>query len=212
MFPPMNAKPTDLLIPTASGHLEACFDEGTGATRAIVLCHPHPQYGGSMHDAVVGTVESVARRHAFATLRFNFRGVGDSTGRYDNGIGEVDDLLCALAWLRDRVGTMPIWLAGYSFGSNVVWRAIERAGDVGGVVLVAPPVAMMDFSARPVAKAPVTLIAGDEDDYVDAADLRRWAAEAAGSARVEIIAGADHFFSGGHTDLAKAAERAFAAR
>jgi hypothetical protein len=162
-----------------------------------------------MHDAVVGTVESVARRHAFATLRFNFRGVGDSTGRYDNGIGEVDDLLTALAWLRDRVGTMPIWLAGYSFGSNIVWRALERAGDVNGVVLVAPPVAMMDFSARPASQAPVTLIAGDEDDYVDAADLRRWAADASSSARVEIIAGADHFFSGGHSELAKAAERAF---
>lgn len=212
MFPAMNAKPADLLIPTASGHLEACFDEGTGATRAIVLCHPHPQYGGSMHDAVVGTVEGVARRHGFATLRFNFRGVGDSTGRYDNGIGEVDDLLTALAWLRDRARGMPVWLAGYSFGSNVVWRALERAGDVDGVVLVAPPVAMMDFGARPVTKASVTLIAGDEDDYVDAADLRRWAAEASGSARVEIIAGADHFFSGGHSELAKAAERAFATR
>jgi len=211
MFPVMNAKPTDLLIPTASGHLEACFDEGTGATRAIVLCHPHPQYGGSMHDAVVGTVESVARRHAFATLRFNFRGGGDSTGRYDNGIGEVNDLLSALSWLRDRVA-MPIWLAGYSFGSNIVWRALDRAGDVDGVVLVAPPVAMMDFGARPASRAPVTLIAGDEDDYVDAADLRRWAAEASGSARVEIIAGADHFFSGGHSELAKAAERAFATR
>jgi alpha/beta superfamily hydrolase len=209
MFPVMNAKPTDLLIPTASGHLEACFDEGTGATRAIVLCHPHPQYGGSMHDEVVGTVEAVARRHAFATLRFNFRGVGASTGRYDNGIGEVDDLLTALAWLRDRVAAMPIWLAGYSFGSNIVWRALERAGDVAGVVLVAPPVAMMDFGARPAPRATVTLIAGDEDDYVDAAALRRWAADASSSPRVEIIAGADHFFSGGHAELAKAAERAF---
>jgi hypothetical protein len=209
MFPTMNTKPADLLISTASGHLEARFDQGSDATRAIVLCHPHPQYGGSMHDIVVGTVEGVARRHGFATLKFNFRGVGDSTGRYDNGIGEVDDLLTALAWLRDRAGTMPLWLAGYSFGSNVVWRSLERAGDVNGVVLVAPPVAMMDFSARPASHASVTLIAGDEDDYVDAADLRRWASEVSQSTRVEIIAGADHFFSGGYSELANAAERAF---
>lgn len=210
MFPAMNGKPTQLLIPTPSGHLEASFDEGIDATRAIVLCHPHPQYGGSMHDTVVGTLEAAARRHGFATLKFNFRGVGDSTGHYDNGVGEVDDLLTVLVWLRDRVGGIAVWLTGYSFGSNVVWRAIERAGDLAGVVLVAPPVGMMDFGARPDSKATVTLIAGDEDDYVDAADLRRWAAEAADSARVEIIAGADHFFSGGYSHLTDAAERAFA--
>lgn len=202
----------ELLIPTAPGHLEARFDAGAAATRAIVVCHPHPQYGGSMHDTVVDTIADVARRHSFATLKFNFRGVGESTGRFDNGLGEVDDLLVALAWLRHRVGALPIWLAGYSFGSNVVWRAIERAGELTGIVLVAPPVAMMDFSARPPSIARVTLIAGDEDDYVDAADLRRWAAAATSSATIEIIPGANHFFSGAYAELATAANRAFAER
>jgi uncharacterized protein len=201
---------TELLIPSAAGHLEALFDHPQDATRAMVLCHPHPQYGGSMHDAVVDTVDSVARRHGYATLKFNFRGVGESTGRFDNGVGEVDDLLAALAWLRERVGAMPIWLAGYSFGSNIVWRAIDRAGDVGGVLLVAPPVAMMDFAARPASTAKVTAIAGDEDDYVDEASLHSWAASVAPSANVEIIAGANHFFSGRYSELANAADRALA--
>ena len=92
------------MIPSPTGQLEAHFEQPAARTRAIVICHPHPQYGGSMHDAVVDTVEAVARRHAICNAAFNFRGVGASTGRFDNGVGEVDDLLAALAWLRDRIG------------------------------------------------------------------------------------------------------------
>jgi alpha/beta superfamily hydrolase len=197
-----------MMIPSPTGQLEAHFEQQASATRAIVICHPHPQYGGSMHDAVVDTVDTVARRHAFATLRFNFRGVGASSGRFDNGIGEVDDLLTALAWLRDRTQPFPVWLAGYSFGSNVVWRALERAGSVEGVLLVAPPVALMDFAARPASNAKLTLIAGDEDDYVDADALSQWARDAAPAANVETVRGADHFFSGAHAELARAVQRA----
>lgn len=196
-----------MMIPSPAGQLEAHLDQPTGSMRAIVLCHPHPQYGGNMHNAVVDTVATVARRRGFATLRFNFRGVGASTGRFDNGIGEVDDLLAASTWLREHTG-LPMWLAGYSFGSNVVWRAIERAGELAGILLIAPPVALMDFAARPATTAAITLIAGDRDDYVDAADLSQWTRTAAPAASIETIADADHFFSGAHAQLAHAAERA----
>jgi alpha/beta superfamily hydrolase len=200
-----------VLIASPAGHLEAIFDHAPDATRALVLCHPHPQYGGSMHDAVVDTVDGVARNHGFTTLKFNFRGVGASSGRFDQGVGEVDDLLAALTWLRDRAAPLPVWLAGYSFGSNIVWRALERAGDIAGIVLIAPPIALMDFTARPAIRAPVTAIAGDQDDYVDATQLRSWAATtpsgAAPTAAVELIAGADHYFSGRHAALAQAAQR-----
>lgn len=196
-----------MMIPSPAGLLEAHLEHSAGSTRAIVLCHPHPQYGGSMHDAVVDTVDTVARRLGFATLRFNFRGVGASTGRFDNGIGEVEDLLAAVAWLRERTAPLPMWLAGYSFGSNVVWRSMERAGELGGVLLIAPPVALMDFSTRPTTPAALTVIAGDRDDYVDAADLSRWAQLAAPAAIVESVGGADHFFSGTHAQLALAVER-----
>ncbi len=110
MFPTMKTNREESSIPTAAGHLEAVYTGNADATRAIVLCHPHPQYGGNLHDAVVETLDGAARRHGFATLKFNFRGVGDSTGHFDNGVGEVDDLLSALAWLRDRVGPMPCGL------------------------------------------------------------------------------------------------------
>ena len=199
-----------MMIPTPTGQLEAHLEQPAEAARAIVICHPHPQYGGSMHDAVVDTVEGVARRHAFATLRFNFRGVGASTGRFDNGVGEVDDLLAALAWMRDRTQRSPVWLAGYSFGSNIVWRAISRAGELGGALLIAPPVALMDFAERPTSPPKLTLIAGDRDDYVDGAALSRWANDAAPGATVETVRGADHFFSGTHAQLARAVEQALA--
>jgi uncharacterized protein len=198
------------MIPSPTGQLEAQLEQSPSATRAIVICHPHPQYGGSMHDAVVDTVDGVARRHAFATLRFNFRGVGASTGRFDNGIGEVDDLLAALAWLRDQIHGLPVWLAGYSFGSNIVWRSLERAGELRGVLLIAPPVGLMDFAARPSTDTKITLIAGDADDYVDSAALTGWAREAAPDATIETIRGADHFFSGTHAQLARVVDQALA--
>ncbi len=175
---------------------------------AIVLCHPHPQYGGNMHDAVIGIVESAAQRSGFATLKFNFRGVGASAGRYDNGVGEVDDVLAAVAWLRGRIGARPIWLAGYSFGSNVVWRSLDDAGETAGVLLIAPPVGMMDFSARPAAAVSVTVIAGDADDYVDIAELGRWGRDRTPPAQIDIIEGADHFFSGAYPKVARAVEHA----
>jgi uncharacterized protein len=195
-------------LPSSIGELEAILTEPDGAHAAVVLCHPHPQYGGNMHDAVIGTIESVALREGFATLKFNFRGVGGSAGHYDNGIGEVDDVVAAVAWLRARIGARPIWLAGYSFGSNVVWRALDAAGELAGVLLIAPPVGMMDFSARPAAAVSVTVIAGDADDYVDIAELGRWGRAGTPPARIDVIAGADHFFSGAHLKVATAAELA----
>jgi alpha/beta superfamily hydrolase len=199
------------MIASPTGRLEAIVDEPPDAARAIILCHPHPQYGGSMHDGVLDTVAAVARRHRFATIRFNFRGVGDSSGRYDNGVGEVDDLLSVVDWTRARPGPKPLWIGGYSFGANVAWRGLDRCGDVAGVVLVAPPVAMMDFSARPSRPPKLTIVAGDRDDFVNADDLARWAATAAPAARIVTLAGADHFFSAGYAALAAALDTAFAA-
>jgi uncharacterized protein len=198
------------MISSPTGRLEALIDDAVDAERVIVLCHPHPQYGGSMHDGVLDTIAGVARRHGFATIRFNFRGVGESSGTYANGVGEVDDLLAVVGWAR-ALGEKPLWIGGYSFGSNIAWRALDRCGDVEGVVLVAPPVARMDFSARPSRVAKLTILAGDRDDFVDEGDLDRWARAAAPGARVVTIPNADHFFSGGYAALAKAIDSAFAA-
>jgi uncharacterized protein len=195
------------MVPGPVGRLEASYAEPAGATAAIVLCHPHPQYGGSMHDAVLDTIAAVADRHGMAQLRFNFRGVGASDGQFDRGVGEVDDLLAALAWLRAEKKPASIHIAGYSFGSSVVWRALDRAGALTQILLMAPPVAMMDFPPNAASPVPVSLICGDADDFVAAADLARWAARSAPAAKIEIIPGADHFFGGAHPALTQAIER-----
>lgn len=197
----------NVMVPGPVGRLEASYNEPAQADGAIVMCHPHPQYGGSMHDAVLDTIAAVADRLAIAQLKFNFRGVGESSGQFDRGIGEVDDLLAVLAWLRSEVGPSSVRLAGYSFGSNVVWRALDRAGDVKQVLLIAPPVAMMDFAPSPAATMPIGVICGDDDAFVAAPDLARWAKSAAPSATIETIAGADHFFGGAHRGLGDAVER-----
>jgi alpha/beta superfamily hydrolase len=160
-----------------------------------------------MHDAVLGTIAQVAGRLGIAQMKFNFRGVGASAGAFDRGIGEVDDLLAVLEWLRSQVRPTSIRLAGYSFGSSVVWRALDRAGELDTILLVAPPVAMMDFPPHPTMATPVGVICGDEDSFVAAPDLVRWAATAAPAATIETIAGADHFFGGAHVALGAAVER-----
>jgi uncharacterized protein len=207
MFDPMR-QARALFVPGPAGRIEASFAEGDAARATIVLCHPHPQYGGSMHDAVLDTVARVAQRNSLATLKFNFRGVGASDGSYDSSVGEVEDLLAVLDWLRAAYPSNRILLAGYSFGSNVVWQALDRAGPVALVLLIAPPVGPMQFLARAGPRTPLAVIYGDDDAFVDAATLQRWVSESVPAAHVMSIAGTDHFFSGAHDALAGAVERA----
>jgi uncharacterized protein len=197
-----------LFVPGPVGRIEASFSELDASHAVIVLCHPHPQYGGSMHDAVVDTVAQAAMSESIATLRFNFRGVGASDGSYDRGVGEVDDLLAVLEWLRSAERSERVLLGGYSFGSNVVWQALDRAGDLALVLLVAPPIGAMHYVTHPQMTIPVEIICGDADAFVGATELERWAAQAAPAAGVTHIAGADHFFGGAHDALAHAAARA----
>ena len=186
------------------------LSEGDATRAPLVLCHPHPQYGGSMHDSVLDTISRVAQDRSVTTLRFNFRGVGASDGRFDRGIGEIDDLLAVLSWLRAEYAPDAVLLAGYSFGSNVVWQALDRAGSVAQVLLVAPPITAMRYAARSDLATPLDIIYGDEDTFVATAELEQWAATAAPGARITCIAGADHFFGAAHDALARAVERALA--
>ncbi len=199
--------PRELMVPGPAGAIEGRYDEPEDASGTIVLCHPHPQYGGSMDDAVLDTIAAAAHRRGFAQLRFNFRGVGASAGCFDHGAGEVDDLLAVLDWLKNELRPASVRLAGYSFGSNIVWRALDHAPATQQVLLVAPPVAMMSFVARPTLTMPVGLVCGDADEFVATDDLVRWRDVNAPSATITTIAGADHFFRGETASLGQAIER-----
>jgi uncharacterized protein len=166
-----------------------------GGPGGVVVTHPHPLYGGEMRNNVV---EAVIRAYAgwgYATLRFNFRGVGRSQGAYGEGVGEQADVRAAVAYLVG-LGCTAVDLAGYSFGSWVNARCIEDLGEIREMVMVSPPVAFMDFSFLKECPRLGLVIAGSEDDIAPPAMIEtmlpKWNADAV----CKVIRGADHFYGG----------------
>jgi hypothetical protein len=157
-------------------------------------------YGGSMHNNVVEAVLEALWRRQLATLRFNFRGVGDSEGEYDGGEGELDDVREAVAFLAGKARVKSVLLAGYSFGASVSLRAGLTDPAVDRLVLVALPVAGMTGPSDSTSK-PVLLVSGDRDSYSLLEPLRTLAGKLGSRARLEILAGADHFFGGYEAQL-----------
>lgn len=169
-----------------------------------VICHPHSLMGGSLDNKVVFTLHRACREQGLATLRFNFRGVGASAGAFDGGVGEQDDLLAVLAWVRSTLGWDRLVLAGFSFGSFVVamtWPRALAAGWRGSqLLLVAPPVTRFPLAghALPVG---ARVIYGDADEVVDPMAIRDWLAVQPQALDVRVMAGAGHFFHGRLTEL-----------
>lgn len=191
-----------LALDGAAGMIEARLDRPTTpVTGGAVLCHPHPLYGGSMHDAVLDTVATVLLAAGIACLRFNFRGVGASAGRFDNGDGEADDLAAIATAARDLLPGQPLWLVGYSFGAFVAWAATGRIAPA-HLVLVAPPVGMMTFSGDPPGGCALDVIVGDGDDFAPVDQVNSWAHSLRRPGSVHVLAGTDHFFSGAQGALA----------
>lgn len=188
----------NLAIDGPRGPLEARYDPPAGTPAAqAVLCHPHPQYGGSMHDAVLATLADVLIEAGVGVLRFNFRGVGGSAGRYDGGAGEVEDLLAAADWLMAAHPGARLWAGGYSFGAWVTWQALDRGLAPQRAILIAPPVGAMPFPSRP-GEVPTDVVIGSRDDFADPGALDAWS-----GVNLHRIDGADHFFGGHHEDLAR---------
>ena len=175
-----------------------------GARAGVVLCHPHPLYGGDMDSNVVVGAAGACAVRTLATLRFNFRGVGASTGKHDDGRGEQDDVRAALDELRRRLPAgAVIALAGYSFGAAV---AAAVAGDtpVAGLALIAPPVRMTPLTP-PAVTGPLLIVVGTEDQYCPPESLKA-IRDAIPAITLTIIDGADHFFFGALDDLGAAVE------
>jgi len=190
-----------MIIPAPAGFLETSLerpDQPTGV--CAVLCHPHPLYGGSMHDAVLDCLARPLLAAGVTCLRFNFRGVGSSTGSYDDGVGEVDDLLAAIDWLRTHEQPTELWLGGYSFGAYVVWQSLAAGATPDRLLLIAPPISRLPFVSRQP-DCPTDIFAGAEDEFVDQGELAGWA-----GVNVHLLTGADHFFLGCHDDLSRRIE------
>lgn len=185
--------------------LEGLLANPGGDSPAAVVCHPHPMYGGSMHNNVVDAMLDALWGEGYATLRFNFRGVGASEGEYDGGPGEVDDAVAAVTFLlaQPSVRKDGLVMAGYSFGAMVALSAGHERAEVARIVAVALPLAMADARIPDGASKPVLLVSGDADSYSPVAGLLALKGKIGDSARVEIVAGADHFFGGRETELSR---------
>jgi hypothetical protein len=171
-----------------------------GATSGAVVCHPHPQYGGSMENDLVIALTEALGGAGFATLRFDFRGVGASGGTYDDGRGEVNDVQAAAGLLRDRLMASRVALVGYSFGSVMALRAgTADPGATAGVVAIAPPVRMIGLDFLAGVALPLAFVTGDRDQFCPLAALESARERFAPGSTLGLIPGADHFF-GGHLD------------
>jgi alpha/beta superfamily hydrolase len=187
-----------LTLAGPAGALEALLEGPASATpRAMaVVCHPHPLHGGTMLNKVVHTLARALNELGLPTLRFNYRGVGASEGSYADGVGETDDALAAAAFLTGRYPGVPLWLAGFSFGAVVAWRA---AGSLAPrqLISIAPPVERMGelvTGLRP--QCPWLVVQGDADEVVPCHEVQGYVARLSPPPDLVVLPGVDHFFHG----------------
>ncbi len=196
-----------LTLAGPAGALEAltlCPARGDAVATAVIL-HPHPLHGGTMQNKVVHTLARAFGELGVASVRFNFRGVGASAGRFTHGEGETEDALAVIAWVREQRPGTPVWLAGFSFGAYVALRAAAPA-QVSGLITVAPAVHLYDFSVLGTPSCPWLLIQGEADEVVPVEAVRAWFSRIAPRPRTQalFLPGAGHFFHGRLNDLKSA--------
>ncbi len=174
-------------------------------TIGAVVCHPHPLYGGDMRNNVVAALTDGFRSAGIVALRFNFRGVGGSGGRHDDGNAEVEDVRGAVTCLLNRYALSTVVVAGYSFGAMVGLRAGADDPRVHKLVGVALPIARRDATFLETVTKPKLLISGDRDDLSPVAGLDALFARLPEPKAMTLVTGADHFFGGRAAEVAKAA-------
>jgi len=187
-----------------AGRLEGLWKEASGSPRgSAVFAHPHPLHGGTLHNKVVYRATQALTAAGFATLRFNFRGVGQSDGLHDEGRGEVGDFRAALDAAAGR-GGLPLVAGGFSFGSAAALRAASGDDRVAAILAVGLPLATVEGADLPKPRVPALFVTGERDTFGPPALLLDFVGKAG---QVVIIPGADHFFEGKLPDLEEAIRR-----
>ncbi len=176
--------------------------EKSSRQKGAVITHPHPLYGGDMHNNVVAAITRVYQQKGYTTLRFNFRGVGSSQGSHDNGIGEQEDVHAAMSYLAG-LDIGQIDLAGYSFGAWVNALTIKNDPKPKNMIMVSPPVAFIDFGSISDLGSLRLIVTGSRDDIAPADMIKQSYAAWNAGAQFDVINGADHFYMG-YTDRLEA--------
>ena len=197
----MTATQHDLMFPSGELAIEATLHlpDGEGRFPGVVICHPHPQYGGDMYNVIVATLARALPEVGIAALRFNFRGVQMSEGAYDGGYGEIEDAVEAMNYMAvsDGIDASRLGIAGYSFGAAVAIAAAARSNIAQALVSIACPSRVFNEMSAQELLLPKLLMLGEHDHDFPAQQFRFMARRFTDPKDVEIIRGADHFF-GGH--------------
>jgi hypothetical protein len=200
-------KKENLFISGPAGRLEALLEspQEREIIGGAVICHPHPEHGGTMQNKVAHTLARAFVATGFAALRFNFRGVRHSEGKFDEGEGEVQDVLAAVRMMRDRIGAEKLWLAGFSFGAAIAIHAAEEARP-SGLVSVAPAISRVSKQMGAQPDCPWLIVQGDEDELVAVADTIAFVNELDPGPELQIFDATEHFFHGKLVKLRHAVE------
>jgi alpha/beta superfamily hydrolase len=194
-----------------AGQLEALLNAGSSnATHAAVVCHPHPLFGGTLHNKVVFHAMKALNSFGMPVLRFNFRGAGLSHGEHDQGLGEIDDVRTALDWL-DHEFHLPIIFAGFSFGAAVGLRAACPDPRVEAIIALGTPVSPIDdrsydYEFLKTCTKPKLFVSGSRDQFASKARLEALVAQLPEPKKLMIIEAADHFFEGRLREMREAVE------
>ena len=190
----------DVIMNGPEGRLEGRYQPGKPPNAPIALMlHPHPQHGGTMNNKVVYALYQAFARRGMAVLRFNFRGVGRSQGKFDRGEGELSDAAAALDWLQGvNPNATGCWIAGFSFGAWIGMQLLMRRPEITGFVAVAPPANLYDFGFLAPCPASGLVLQGDADDVVPRESVDKLVQKLSSQRDIDIdyrlIRGANHFF------------------
>ena len=186
----------NLFIPVEHGRLEAILKEPQAqpVTGVGLVLHPHPLFGGTMHNKVVFRAASALNDAGLIVLRINFRGVGQSTGEHDEGRGEREDVRASLAYLAENYPSQQITLCGFSFGARVGLDVGMTDDRVTRLISIGTAVDKYDFSFLIECRKPILFVHGDHDEYGNVDRLRELAAKIEAPVELKVIVGAGHFF------------------
>ncbi len=194
-------------IPGPAGSLETLLDLPAREPRAaVVFAHPHPLHGGTMHTKAVYRAAKALAQIGCAVLRFNFRGVGQSVGTHTGGPGEMDDFRAALDFMEARYPALPLWAAGFSFGSWIALSVGATDARVSVLLAIAPPVDRQAFDGVLTSTKAKFFIHGERDELVSIKQLRRFYALLPEPKDLVVIEDASHLFEGKTTEVGDAVE------